>query len=470
VLFFPAGTTTATRVYGQGGSFTSGTSNNGGVSANSLNNPLGGAISADGKLYIADLSNNRVLRFSTIGSGRITTASSTTTISCPASAPFTGSAVTPCSATVTGAGGFSQSVSVNYSNNINSGTATASANFAGDVNHTASSASTTFAITRTPVTATLTALAKQYDRTTTEPNGNMSCTLSGVAPADVANVTCAASSGVFDSANAGARTVTATVTLGGTAAAGYTLGAAGTAVTSTSATAASSILTSPVSASLTAANKAYDGTATEPNASMSCALGGVFGGDTVTCTATNGAFSAASVGSGGVTATVTIGGAAAGNYTLGAVGTTQTSATVGVSPSTAAEAVYGQLSFTGGAPNAGGLATGFNSPARPATDSLGGLYVPESFNNRVMYFPAGSTTATRVYGQLGSFTTNVANKGGISADSLSFPRAVWADANGVYIADGNNGRVLFYPGTSTTATRVYGQGGNFTTGVGNGEG
>jgi hypothetical protein len=75
----------------------------------------------------------------------------------------------------------------------------------------------------------------------------------------------------------------------------------------------------------------------------------------------------------------------------------------------------------------------------------------------------GNTTATRVYGQGGIFTTNTENNGGISADSLYSPGAAVADYSGVYIADINNHRVLYYEGTSTTATRVYGQAGSFTT-------
>ena len=55
-------------------------------------------------------------------------------------------ALTPCTATVTGAGGLNQSLTVNYANNINVGTASASASFAGDTGHTGSSASKNFAI------------------------------------------------------------------------------------------------------------------------------------------------------------------------------------------------------------------------------------------------------------------------------------------------------------------------------------
>src|ERR1019366_8104986 len=70
-----------------------------------------------------------------------------------ASVVYNGLAQTPCTATVTGAGGFSQSLTVSYTNNTNAGTATASASFAGDASHAASSNSASFAINPAPVTA-----------------------------------------------------------------------------------------------------------------------------------------------------------------------------------------------------------------------------------------------------------------------------------------------------------------------------
>ena len=73
-------------------------------------------------------------------------ASSTTTVSCPSNTTYTGSALTPCSATATGAGSLNQSLTVNYTNNTNAGMASASASFAGDANHTGSSDSKSFAI------------------------------------------------------------------------------------------------------------------------------------------------------------------------------------------------------------------------------------------------------------------------------------------------------------------------------------
>ncbi|HNC58951.1 MAG TPA: hypothetical protein PLP33_26230, partial [Leptospiraceae bacterium] len=76
----------------------------------------------------------------------------------------------------------------------------------------------------------------------------------------------------------------------------------------------------------------------------------------------------------------------------------------------------------------------------------------------------GGPTATRVYAQLGSFTTNTTNKGGVSANSFYAPNGIALDSSGnLYVADSSNNRVLYYPSNSTTATRVYGQGGSFTT-------
>ncbi len=59
------GDTVADRVFGQGGSFTSNTCNLGGVSASSLCNPKGATVDAAGNLYVADITNNRVLEYDT---------------------------------------------------------------------------------------------------------------------------------------------------------------------------------------------------------------------------------------------------------------------------------------------------------------------------------------------------------------------------------------------------------------------
>ncbi len=65
-------------------------------------------------------------------------AESVTEVSCSAGPlTYTGSAIEPCTANVTGAGGLNQALTVDYTDNIDAGTATASASYAGDTNHTA---------------------------------------------------------------------------------------------------------------------------------------------------------------------------------------------------------------------------------------------------------------------------------------------------------------------------------------------
>jgi hypothetical protein len=87
----------------------------------------------------------------TNGSYTIGQASSTTTVACPTSVPYTGGAQTPCSVTVTGAG-LNVSPAPGYSNNVGVGTASASYVFNGDANHTGSSDSKNFAIAKAATT------------------------------------------------------------------------------------------------------------------------------------------------------------------------------------------------------------------------------------------------------------------------------------------------------------------------------
>ncbi len=83
-------------------------------------------------------------------------AASVTSVSCPASVIYNGAAQTPCTAAVTGVGGLNQVLSVTYANNINAGTATASASFAGDANHNGSTDSKSFTIEKASSTTTVT--------------------------------------------------------------------------------------------------------------------------------------------------------------------------------------------------------------------------------------------------------------------------------------------------------------------------
>ncbi len=97
------------------------------------------------------------------GSYTISQAPSATTVTCPASVPYSGLPQTPCTATVTGAGSLSpQSITVVYSNNKNTGTATASATYAGDTDHASSNGSATFVITPQPLVITADSKTKIY--------------------------------------------------------------------------------------------------------------------------------------------------------------------------------------------------------------------------------------------------------------------------------------------------------------------
>ena len=136
------------------------------------------------------------------------------------------------------------------------------------------------------------------------------------------------------------------------------------------------------------------------------------------------------------------------------------------SGSTTASRVYGQGgSFTTNTSNNGGIsAASLYYPSGVALDSAGGLYVADSYNYRVLFYTSGSTTATRVYGQSGSFASNTANPpstfsnlAGIAIDS----------SGGLYVADPFVNRVLYFAAGSTTALRVYGQGGSFTSNTAN---
>lgn len=129
---------------------------------------------------------------------------------------------------------------------------------------------------------------------------------------------------------------------------------------------------------------------------------------------------------------------------------------------TTADRVIGQPNFTSNTANSGGLsASSLEVPLGVFVDPAGALYVTDYNNHRALVYDAaltGDATADRVYGQAGSFTTSVANNGGLSATSLRLPSSIFRDdLGGVYIADSVNNRVLYYRGSSTTADRVFGQ-------------
>jgi len=120
-------------------------------------------------------------------------------------------------------------------------------------------------------------------------------------------------------------------------------------------------------------------------------------------------------------------------------------------------------------------------PAGVALDPANNLYVADQNNNRVLEYKAPVSTgqsAHLVFGQLGSFTSGTHNKGGVSAQSLSFPTGVRTDSAGnLYVADLENSRVLEYNtplkrtavkgSGDTIADLVFGQIGSFTQNITN---
>jgi hypothetical protein len=145
------------------------------------------------------------------------------------------------------------------------------------------------------------------------------------------------------------------------------------------------------------------------------------------------------------------------------------------STDTIADRVFGQNnSFTTGTYigfwfNTSSTADTLANPVSVAIDSTGHLYIGDRGFHRVLEYdpPLSNTTADRVFGQLGSFTTGTPNLGGVSANSLQDFNGIGVDSVGnLYVADSNNSRALMYKTpitTDTTADVVFGQNGNFTT-------
>jgi hypothetical protein len=136
---------------------------------------------------------------------------------------------------------------------VTAGTCTIRASQAGDANHLAApNVDQSFTVAQKSITATVTANNKIYDATTTATQNT--CSLSGVLPADSANVTCSAGTLSFADKNVGtAKAVSVSgISLSGTAAANYQL-------SSTTASASANITARPLTVTAITNTKIYDG-------------------------------------------------------------------------------------------------------------------------------------------------------------------------------------------------------------------
>ena len=139
---------------------------------------------------------------------QVTQASSSVTVNCPATAQaYTGSPITPCTASYTTSDGASGSLTVSYTNNTNVGTATATATWAGDANHSGSSSSASFTISGGTQTITF---SDPGPKTYGDADFALSATASsGLAVTFSANGACTVSGSTAHITGAGSCTITA---------------------------------------------------------------------------------------------------------------------------------------------------------------------------------------------------------------------------------------------------------------------
>jgi sugar lactone lactonase YvrE len=130
----------------------------------------------------------------------------------------------------------------------------------------------------------------------------------------------------------------------------------------------------------------------------------------------------------------------------------------GSASSASATKVFGQADFLSITP--GTTSSTMHGPLGMAADGSGNLYVADTQNNRVLFFPAGSgsgASATVVFGQ----PDLTSNGTGTTASTMNSPSGVAVDGSGnLYVADGGNNRVLFFPRGSASgadATQVFGE-------------
>ncbi len=109
-----------------------------------------------------------------------------------------------------------------------------------------------------------------------------------------------------------------------------------------------------------------------------------------------------------------------------------------------------------GGNGAGNSNNQLNEPSAVCVDANGNIYVADTHNNRILFFPKGSNNFTNGIVVAGG------NGNGFNANQLSSPTSVCVDAQGnLYVADAENYRIQkFPPGSNSSTNGITVAGGN----------
>ncbi|CAF1027050.1 unnamed protein product [Rotaria sordida] len=98
----------------------------------------------------------------------------------------------------------------------------------------------------------------------------------------------------------------------------------------------------------------------------------------------------------------------------------------------------------------GEAADRFDRPFSGVLDSSNTLYISDQNNNRVQKWLAGASTGTTVVGQASTVA-------GMDSNSLDNPSGVLLDSSGnIYVADTNNFRIQYWPQGASSGTTIAG--------------